>query len=249
MPIISVSGHSRKVGKTSIAEGLIAALPEYGWTALKVSSHRHSGDSAEDYTVIEETSRDGASDTSRFLKAGALHAFWIQAERIEAAVPAVRAVIKDAPFVIIEGNSVLDFIAADFSILVLNSGVAEFKKSAGSIIPRADALVLIRESAKPGYFMGFQPLVGRKGVDTRRAQRGRRRHTGQYVKETEQAQRTRHARLRARSRNPMKYPGKPSEWETILESALLNTPSFKTGDPKIFPPALTELLRSRLGNL
>jgi molybdopterin-guanine dinucleotide biosynthesis protein len=186
MPVITVSGHSRKVGKTSIAEGLIASLPEYGWTALKVSSHRHSGDSSEDYTVIEETSLSGGNDTSRFLKAGARRAFWIQAGRIEAAIPAARAMVKDTSYVMIEGNSVLDFIAADFSILVLNGGVAEFKESARSILPRADALVLIRENAEP------------------------------------------------------------LEWENLLESVAKNTPRFEINNPKLFPPALADLLRSRL---
>ena len=152
MPVITVSGHSRKVGKTSIAEGLIAALPEYNWTALKASSHRHSGDSAKDYTVIEETCRDGESDTSRFLKAGARRAFWIRAERIESAVPAVRAIIKDAPYAIIEGNSVLDYIDTDFSILVINRGVAEFKESARGILSRADALVLIQAGTESHEF-------------------------------------------------------------------------------------------------
>ena len=192
MSVVTVSGHSRKVGKTSIAEGLIAALPEYGWTALKISSHLHSGNSknsevpAKDFAVFEETDRGGGNDTSRFLKAGACRAFWIQAGRIEAAIPTVRAIIKDAPYVVIEGNSVLDFIAADFSILVLNSGVAEFKKSARGILSRADALVLVRSNAE-------------------------------------------------------RY-----EWENLLESVPGNIPRFETGAPGVFPPALAELLRSRL---
>jgi molybdopterin-guanine dinucleotide biosynthesis protein len=186
MPVITVSGHSRKVGKTSITEGLIAALPEYGWTALKTSSHRHSGDPSENYTVIEETSSAGANDTSRFLKAGARRAFRIQAERMEAAILAVLAIIRETPYVIIEGNRILDFIPADFSILVINSGVAEFKKSARGILTRADALVLIRESAKS------------------------------------------------------------PEWKNLLESVPENTLRFETADPKIIPPGLEELLRSRL---
>ena len=151
MPVLTISGHSRKVGKTSIAEGLITALPEYVWTALKVSSHRHSGNfegTAKDCVVIEETDREGGNDTSRFLKAGACRAFWVQAERIEAAVPAVRAILENSPYVLIEGNSVLDFIAADFSILVLNHGVDEFKKSARGILSRIDALVIIRNSTE-----------------------------------------------------------------------------------------------------
>jgi len=143
MPVITISGHSRKVGKTSIAEGLIAALPEYGWTALKVSSHLHSGSHFKDYAVIEETERDGGNDTSRFLKAGALRALWIQAERIETAIPSIQAIIRETPNVIIEGNSVLDYITADFSIMAINRDVAEFKESARGIILRANALVII----------------------------------------------------------------------------------------------------------
>jgi len=185
MPVVAVSGHSRKVGKTSIAEGLIVALPEYSWTALKVSSHSHSDDPSKDYTVIEETCRDGESDTSRFLKAGALRAFWVQAERIEAAIPAIRAIIEGTANVVIEGNSVLDFITADFLILVINRGVAEFKESARGILSRADALVLIREHAE--------------------------------------------------------HP----EFENLPESIPQSTPRFETGDPKIFPDALAELLRAR----
>ena len=184
MPIITVSGHSRKTGKTSVVEGLIAALPECSWTALKISSHRHSGDPFKDCTVIEETNHDGGNDTSRFLKAGARRAFWIQARHIEDAIPAVQEIINASPYVVIEGNSVLNFIAADFSILVINSGVAEFKESAIGILARADALVLIRAGAD-------------------------------------------HA-----------------EWENLLKSAPKNIPRFETGAPKIFPPALVELLRS-----
>ena len=147
MPIITISGHSRKTGKTSVAEGLIAALPECGWTALKISSHRHSGDPSKRCTVIEETDRDGGNDTSRFLKAGARRAFWIQTGQIEDAIPAVQAIISASTYVVIEGNSVLDYIAADFSILVINHGVAEFKESAIGILARANALVIIRANA------------------------------------------------------------------------------------------------------
>ena len=183
MPVVAVSGHSRKTGKTSIAEGLIAAMPEYCWTALKVSLHLHSGEGC---VVIEEPGIGGANDTSRFLKAGAARAFWIQAKRIEAAAHAARAIIKEALYVVIEGNSVLDFIDADFSILVLNRSVAEFKKNARAILARADALVLINEG------------------------------------------------------------GEPPEWENLLKSAPANTPLFETAAPDAFPPALAELINSRI---
>ena len=42
MAVIVIGGHSRNVGKTSVVAGLIAALPEFRWTALKITQHGHS---------------------------------------------------------------------------------------------------------------------------------------------------------------------------------------------------------------
>jgi hypothetical protein len=41
MAIIVVGGSNRGVGKTSLICGLIAALTEYRWTAVKISTHEH----------------------------------------------------------------------------------------------------------------------------------------------------------------------------------------------------------------
>jgi hypothetical protein len=54
MAIIVVGGSNRGVGKTALVCGLIAALPDYRWTAVKITTHDHKqpvspgrGDSAE----------------------------------------------------------------------------------------------------------------------------------------------------------------------------------------------------------
>jgi hypothetical protein len=41
MAIIVVGGSNRGVGKTALACGLIAALPEYHWAAVKITTHEH----------------------------------------------------------------------------------------------------------------------------------------------------------------------------------------------------------------
>ena len=41
MALIVIGGHSRGVGKTSVVAGLIAALPEYNWMAMKITQYRH----------------------------------------------------------------------------------------------------------------------------------------------------------------------------------------------------------------
>ena len=82
MALVVIGGHSRNVGKTSLVAGLISALPELRWTALKITQYGHGICSADgvpcdcttdDHTfaVTEERDRSGESDTSRFLLAGA----------------------------------------------------------------------------------------------------------------------------------------------------------------------------------
>ena len=41
MAIVVVGGHSRNVGKTSVVAGLIAGLPEFHWTAFKITQYGH----------------------------------------------------------------------------------------------------------------------------------------------------------------------------------------------------------------
>ena len=41
MAIVVIGGHSRSVGKTSVVAGLISALPELNWTAVKVTQYGH----------------------------------------------------------------------------------------------------------------------------------------------------------------------------------------------------------------
>jgi len=41
MALIVIGGHSRSVGKTSVVAGLISALSEYNWTALKITQYGH----------------------------------------------------------------------------------------------------------------------------------------------------------------------------------------------------------------
>ena len=40
MAVIVVGGHSRSIGKTSVVAGLIARLPEFHWTAFKITQYR-----------------------------------------------------------------------------------------------------------------------------------------------------------------------------------------------------------------
>jgi hypothetical protein len=155
MPVIVIGGHSRSVGKTSVVAGLISALPDFHWTALKITQYGHGICSANGeacdcatadhaWAVSEERNRSGDSDTSRFLLAGADHAWWVRTEqgRLAEAMPRVRQVLAGTQNAIIESNSVLRFLKPDLYLTVLDPATTDFKTSAQTFLDRADAALL-----------------------------------------------------------------------------------------------------------
>jgi hypothetical protein len=71
MSIIVVGGSSRGAGKTALVCGLIEALPEFRWTAVKITTHEHGPR----MPIWEETHPGEETDTARYLAAGAGRAF------------------------------------------------------------------------------------------------------------------------------------------------------------------------------
>ena len=155
MAIVVIGGHSRSVGKTSVVAGLIAALPEFHWTAAKITQYGHGICSANgepcdcasndhSWAITEEKNREGDSDTSRFLVAGAERVYWVRTEegRLAEAMPTLRERIKSAPNVILESNSVLKFLRPDLYLTVLDPATADFKNSAREFLDRASGVIL-----------------------------------------------------------------------------------------------------------
>ncbi len=147
MAIVVVGGQSRKVGKTSVVAGLIAGLRERRWTAVKITQHPHGSDLAaqgKSWAILEETDRDGHSDTSRFLAAGAEKALWVRTQpgKLEEAMPALRQALAGAENVIIESNNVLEFLRPDIYLTVLDPGNPDFKPSARNFLELASAVIL-----------------------------------------------------------------------------------------------------------
>jgi hypothetical protein len=178
MAIVVIGGHSRSVGKTSVVAGLIAALPELRWTALKITQYGHgicsaNGEACDcatsdhSWAISEEKNRDGDSDTSRFLAAGAARVWWVRTEqgRLAEAMPAVRAKLAGAENVIFESNSVLKFVRPEIYLTVLDSGQADFKNSAREFLDRASALILHEAKGGPATWDGVSlKPVGNKPV-------------------------------------------------------------------------------------
>ena len=164
MALVVVGGHSRSVGKTSVVAGLISALPEFHWTAAKITQYGHGICSANgepcdcatgdhSWAITEERDPSGKSDTSRFLAAGARRVFWVRTEQghLAEAMPTLRQRLQGAANVILESNSVLRFVRPDLYLTVLDPATADFKNSAREFLDRADAVILHERTGDPAW--------------------------------------------------------------------------------------------------
>lgn len=181
MAWVVIGGHSRNVGKTSVVAGIIAALREYQWTAMKITQYGHGicskngkqchcASADHSWEISEERDASGRSDTSRFLAAGAAHVYWVRTQqgRLYDAMPSIRRRLEEVRNVILESNSVLGFVRPDLYLSVLDPATADFKVSAQKYLDQADAVIL-HESSKRAVWNGIS-LESMAGKPTFRIQ-------------------------------------------------------------------------------
>jgi hypothetical protein len=177
--VIVVGGHSRNVGKTSVVAGLISALPELRWTAMKITQFGHGvcsvtsepcdcalNDTEHAWSVDEEHDRAGKTDTSRFLVAGAERVYWARTKQGQLALgmPRIREILAESTNAIIESNSIIKFIRPEAYISVLDFATEDFKDSAREFLDRADAVVLHVGEADPRWTNISLRLIAGKPV-------------------------------------------------------------------------------------
>jgi hypothetical protein len=166
MAIMVIGGQSSDVGKTSVVCGLISAMPERCWTAIKITQCKHTNSSSEPCdcelagrTVAISEERDAASgtDTARYLAAGAARSLWVRTlpGHLGEAMPSIRAEIAGSTNIIIESNSILHYLEPDLYAIVLDPAVADFKPSAAQFLDRADALLMPRGSTQSPSWPGI----------------------------------------------------------------------------------------------
>jgi len=154
--LVVVGGHTRNIGKTSVAAGLIRALREHEWIAVKITQYGHAacaheGDGCgceapgEQAYALEEEFEPGRRDSQRFLAAGARRSFWLRtpAGQLGCALPALRKILACGRNSIIESNSVLEFVDPNVYLVVVDFTSEDFKPSSLRHLHRADGLVVI----------------------------------------------------------------------------------------------------------
>jgi hypothetical protein len=154
--IVVVGGHSRNIGKTSVVAGIIRALPDHPWTAVKITQFGHgvcsadgetcecSTDPDHPFALTRERSSTSGTDTARYLAAGACESLWLRTRigELGFAMPALRRVIERSKFLVVESNSVLQFLRPDLYLVVVDPNTADFKDSSRLYLDRADAFLL-----------------------------------------------------------------------------------------------------------
>jgi|SRR5215472_6464905 len=164
--LVIVGGHTRSIGKTQLVCDIVAAFPKTDWIAGKITQYGHgvcaqngeSCDCAPEEHVCAldwETQAKTGTDSARFLAAGAKRAFWLRTKQgyLAEGMPLLRRALEEVASgagaeslprtaVILESNSLLQFVKPSLYFAVIDPRKEDFKESAQVALDRAHALVL-----------------------------------------------------------------------------------------------------------
>src|SRR5215813_11077031 len=153
--IIAVSGFSSNVGKTTLVCELLRRLPD--WEAIKLTRghYRSCGrdpagccvsDLIRDEPVIRsgrEANYQVGKDTGRFWDSGAANVHWVIVKDDQVAQGISEALDRvEADGVVVEGNSFLEYVVADLTIMCARAEGGKIKPSARKALSRSDYLYL-----------------------------------------------------------------------------------------------------------
>ena len=162
--VIVVGGHTRSIGKTQLVCDVISAFPDSNWIAGKITQYGHGvcAQNGEDCDCAPtehvcaldwETRSETGTDSSRFLAAGARRSFWLRTKQgyLAEGLPLLRAALEqsrqlshsgESPPLILESNSLLQFLKPSLYFAIVDPAKEDFKDSARAALDRADAIVL-----------------------------------------------------------------------------------------------------------
>jgi molybdopterin-guanine dinucleotide biosynthesis protein len=159
--LIVVGGHTRSIGKTQLVCDVIRAFPRVEWIAGKITQYGHgvcarngeNCDCAPEEHVCAldwETHSDTGTDSARFLQAGAKRSFWLRTKQgyLAEGLPLLREALREVKeseglrAVIVESNSLMQFVKPSLYFAVVDPLKDDFKESAQTALDRAHALVL-----------------------------------------------------------------------------------------------------------
>lgn len=161
--VIVIGGHTRSIGKTQLVCDIIRAFPKAHWIAGKITQYGHgvcaqngqNCDCAPDEHVSAldwERHPESGTDSARFLAAGAQSSFWLRTKQgfLAEGLPLLRSAVSgmdpgtgdDSTALILESNSLMQFLKPSLYFAVIDPARDDFKDTARTALDRADAFVL-----------------------------------------------------------------------------------------------------------
>jgi len=156
---VAIAGISSEVGKTTLVCDLLREFP--GWEAIKITRGHYRSCGKDPHACCvshllsdEPLIRSGFQhtyasdkDTGRYWDAGAANVHWVIVtdDQVERGIQLALERIK-APGVLIEGNSFLQFIDVDFTVLVASDLSAKVKSSTRWALEKASAIYVFNAS-------------------------------------------------------------------------------------------------------
>lgn len=175
--LVSISGFSSEVGKTTLLCELLGRLP--GWEAIKITRGHYRSCGRDPHACCvsallgekplvlsgrQNTFKPG-KDTGRYWEAGAGNVHWVigTSEQIEEGLMMALDRIKGEG-ALIEGTSFLKRLDVDYSIMVFNPAAREMKSSALSVLSKVDALFIPLPEYDPAALRGFRDRLSQRGI-------------------------------------------------------------------------------------
>jgi hypothetical protein len=143
-----VGGSGKDVGKTGLVCAIISALPEFAWTAVKITGHdyepakKNNGPAGD--SIREETRAGQHTDTARYLAAGARRALLVTRNGSDVPIETVLHAIGTDRNVIFESNRIVDVLKPDVCLALISA--RERKPSFDRLLRIADAALTLKGS-------------------------------------------------------------------------------------------------------
>lgn len=158
--IVAVGGFTSNAGKTTLVCELLRVFP--GWEAVKLTRGHYRSCGKDPHACCvshllgdeplvrsgREATYAAGKDTGRYWDAGAANVHWVIATdaQVERGIRQALDRVQSSG-VLIEGNSFLKFIEADFTILAARADGDKIKPTARRALTKAQAIYLFEEGA------------------------------------------------------------------------------------------------------
>ncbi|HEU4595210.1 MAG TPA: hypothetical protein VFS10_08715 [Pyrinomonadaceae bacterium] len=171
--IVAVGGFTSNSGKTTLVCELLRALP--GWEAIKMTRGHYRSCGRDPHACCvshllgeEPVIRSGRAetfaagkDTGRYWEAGASNVHWavVTDKQVGEGIRRALELVK-SPGVLVEGNSFLKFVDADFTVMVARPDEPKVKPSARRVLLKTSALYLSSEVTEVDGLGGWRERTG-----------------------------------------------------------------------------------------